>query len=247
MASPYPNLSPENKGLVLALKAEENFDHYEDSTAEIEMHLKKPEGKTIVRSLSLKILLTPEDTEKVLMHFHHPADVKGMAFLMSTHKNTFDDLWIYIPDSRRVKRISSQTKGSEFMGSEFQTEDLIRAEPEKYTYKWLEDKPCGNLECYLVDRYPKEKSSIYSRQLIWLDKEHYRFQKIDSYDKSGDLVKTLEFYGYKLYEDKFWRWAEQKLTDHKTGETTQNKFKGWKFRKGLKKKDFTVNGLKNIR
>lgn len=239
--------SPQEKGKWIAFKVEENFDHYGDTTVTSIMHLKKNDGKVISRKMSLKILQTPEDTDKLLMQFHHPADVKGIAFLTWTHKNQFDDFWIYIPDLRRVKRITSQTKGSEFMGSEFQTEDLIRAEPEKYTYKWLEDKPCGALECYLVDRYPREKSTIYSRQVIWIDKDQFRMQKIDSYDKQGNLVKTLEFYGYQLYEGKFWRWGEHKLTDHRTGEVTQSEFKNWKFNNGLKENQFTVNGLKNIR
>ena len=239
--------SIKEKGRAIAFKAEEIFDHYGDMTVDVVMHLKKPNQDVISRKMIMKILQTDEDTDKVIMQFLSPADVKGLAFLMSTHKDKFDDFWIYIPDLRRVKRISSQTKGSEFMGSEFQTEDLIRAEPDKYSYKWLEDKPCGELECHLVDRYPKEKSSIYSRQVIWVDKDHFRFQQIDSYDKSGNLVKTLEYYNYTLHKGKFWRWGEHKLTDHRTGEITRSEFKNWKFNIGLKKNEFTANGLKNIR
>ncbi len=246
-AQSLPEGSPEEKGKAIAFKLEENFDHYGDTKVDGVMHLKKNDGKVISRETRVKILQTSEDTDKVLMQFLSPADVKGVAILTWTHKNTFDDLWIYIPDLRRVKRISSQTKGSEFMGSEFQTEDLIRAEPEKYTYKWLADKPCGELECYLVDRYPKEKSTIYSRQVLWIDKDQFRLQQIDSYGKSGKHLKSMEFYGYQQYENKFWRWGGHKLTDHRTGEVTHSEFKNWKFNNGLKKNEFTVNGLKNIR
>lgn len=241
-----PDATPEEKGKAIAFKVEESFDHYGDSTVDTVMHLQKG-ANVIFRKMSMKILQTPENTDKVLMQFHHPADVKGFAFLIWTHKDTFDDLWIYIPDLRRVKRASTQTKGSEFMGSDFQTEDLIRAEPEKYTYKFLEEKPCGDLQCYLVDRYPKEKSTIYSRQVLWVDKEHFRWQKIDSYDKSGKLIKTLDLYDYQLYDGKFWRWGEHKLTDHRTGEVTRSEFNNWKFNVGLRESQFTVNGLKNIR
>lgn len=197
--------------------------------------------------MSLKVLVTEENTDKALMQFYHPADVKGMAFLIWTHKDTFDDLWVYIPDRRRVKRISTQTKGSNFMGTEFQTEDLIRAEPEKYTYEYLETKSCGELECYLVNRFPKEKSTIYSRQVLWIDTDHFRFQQIDSYDLSGNHVKTLKFFGYKLYKDRFWRWDRHELTDHRTGEVTVSDFINWRFNIGLKESQFTVNGLQNIR
>ncbi|CAI2718920.1 outer membrane lipoprotein-sorting protein [Nitrospina watsonii] len=242
-----PDGSPEEKGRAIAFKVEEDFDHYGDTTSDVVLNIKKKNQKTISRKMSLKILVTKENTDKVLMRFHHPADIKGMAFLIWTHKNTFDDLWVYIPDLRRVKRASSQTKGSDFMGTEFQTEDLIRAEPEKYTYRWLEDKPCEKLECYLVNRYPKEKSSIYSRQVLWVDKDEFRIQKIDSYDKKGNLIKTLSFHGYRLYNEEFWRWDVHELTDHRTGEVTLSEFNNWQFNTGLRESRFTVNGLKNIR
>jgi len=122
--------SPQDKGKRIAFKAEGNFDHYGNYTADIVMQLNKKDGKLISRKMSLKVKENPGEGDRVLMQFHHPADVKGMAFLIWTHKTQFDDLWIYIPDLRRVKRVSSQTKGSDFMGSEFQTEDMIRAEPE---------------------------------------------------------------------------------------------------------------------
>lgn len=239
--------SPEEKGARIAYKLEEQFDNYGDTVVNMTMHLHKNGKKVISRETSLKLLQTEENTDKLLMQFHSPADVKGVSLLGWTHKDQFDDLWMYIPDLRRVKRISSQAKGSEFMGSEFQTEDLIRPEPEKYDYKWLEDKPCGERECYLVDRYPKETSSIYSRQVLWIQKQPFRIHKMVSYDKSGKKVKSLEFFDFTLYENKFWRWGAHKLTDHRTGEVTHSEFTDWKFNTGLKESLFTVNGLKNIR
>ncbi|CCQ89671.1 conserved hypothetical protein [Nitrospina gracilis 3/211] len=239
--------SPQETGRAIAFKAEETFDKYNDTTADVAIHIKKKDREIITRMMSMKILATEENTDKVLMQFHHPADVKGMAFLIWTHKDTFDDLWVYIPDLRRVKRISTQTKGSDFMGTEFQTEDLIRTEPEKYTYEYLETKPCGELECYLVNRFPKEKSTIYSRQVMWIDTDHFRFQQIDSYDLSGNHVKTFRFFGYRLYDGKFWRWDRHELTDHRTGEVTVSDFINWRFNNGLRESRFTVNGLQNIR
>lgn len=240
-------LTPEEKGEELAYKSEENFDNYGDFDADVVMHISDGKGNEVVRSFKLRVQETPGDGDKTLMHFQDPADVKGMSFLILGHKFKFDDTWVYIPDLRRVKRISSQSKGSDFMGSEFVAEDLSRPEPEKFTYNWIGEKPCGELICDLVERYPIEKSSIYSKQVMWIDQDKTRFQQLDHYSKKGEFVKTLKFAGYKLYEGKFWRWDKHIMVNHATGITTISEFKNWTYGVGLKDSMFTVNGLKNIR
>ncbi len=240
-------LTSQEKGTELAYKVEENYDHFVNFTSDVVIHIMDGKGHEVVRSLKMSVLETPGDGDKILMHFESPADVKGTAFLIWGHKFKFDDVWVYIPDIRRVKRISSQTKGSDFMGTEFVTEDLGRPEPEKYTYNWIGEKPCGDLMCDLVERFPVEKSSIYSKQIMWIDQDKLRIQKYDYFSKKGKFVKTLEFLNYKLYDGKFWRWSEHRMTNHLTGEVTRSEFKTWDHSVKLKPRRFTIDGLKNIR
>ncbi len=240
-------LTSQEKGTELAYKVEENYDYFGNFTSDVAIHISDGKGNEVVRSMKMDVLEAPGDGDKILMRFENPSDVKGTAFLFFSHKSKFDDVWVYIPDIRRVKRISSQTKGSDFMGTEFITEDMVRQEPEKFTYNWIGEKPCGNLMCDLVERFPVEKSSIYSKQVMWLDQDKLRFQKLDYYNKKGEFVKTLNFIGYKLYEGKFWRWDEHHMINHATGEVTRTEFKTWDYSVRLKPRQFTVNGLKNVR
>ena len=240
-------LTSQEKGKELAYKVEENFDHFVNFTSEVVIHIMDGKGNEVVRSMKMDVLETPGDGDKILMRFESPADVKGTAFLILGHKFKFDDVWIYLPDIRRVKRISSQTKGSDFMGTEFVTEDMGRPEPEKYTYNWIREESCGNLMCDLVERFPVEKSSIYLKQIMWIDQDKFRIQKFDYFSKKGKFVKTLEFLDYKLHEGKFWRWSEHRMTNHVTGEVTRSEFKTWDHSVRLKSSEFTVNGLQNIR
>ena len=52
-----------------------------------------------------------------------------------------------------------------------------------------------------MERYPVDKNSGYTRQLVWLDKAEYRPQKIEFYDRKKSLLKTLVFQGYQQYLD----------------------------------------------
>ena len=92
-----PEGSPKEKGKWIAFQAEENFDHYGYMTMDVVMHLKKSGRDVISREMNMKVLEIPGEGEKVLMRFLAPADVKGLAFLIWTHKNQFDDLlWFMI-------------------------------------------------------------------------------------------------------------------------------------------------------
>ena len=57
----------------------------------------------------------------------------------------------------------------------------------------------------MIERYPVDKKSGYTRQIAWIDKGEYRAQKIDFYDRKDELLKTLTFEGYQKYVDQYWR------------------------------------------
>ena len=115
--------------------------------------------------------------------FDKPRDVKGTAFLSFSHAVGADDQWLYLPALKRVKRIASRNKSGPFMGSEFAYEDLSSFEVEKYTYKFLRDETCEGGTCYVVEQYPVDKNSGYTRRVVWLDHNEYRVWKIDFYDR----------------------------------------------------------------
>ena len=47
-------------------------------------------------------------TCKMIMKFIEPADVKGTGLLVYDHENKSDDMWIYMPALRKVRRIVFQ-------------------------------------------------------------------------------------------------------------------------------------------
>ena len=100
-----------------------------------------------------------------------PADVKGTALLTFSHKTGNDDQWLYLPALKRVKRISSSNKSGPFMGSEFAYEDISSEEVEKYTYRYIRDEDFDGQATFVVERYPVDKKSGYTRQVVWVDRQ----------------------------------------------------------------------------
>ena len=239
----------EAKGLEISLEADRRDQGFGDSVAAIEMILKNASGQTSSRLLNLKTLEVAEegDGDKILSVIESPRDVSGTALLTYTHINEPDDQWLYLPALKRVKRISSANKSGPFLGSEFAYEDLASQEVAKYTHTYLRDEPCGDLQCFVVERVPVYKNSGYARQLTWIDHDEYRFMKVDFYDRKNDLLKTLTFSEYQQYLEQFWRALILDMHNHQTGKSTRLSYTDLRFRVGLTDSDFTRNALQRAR
>src|SRR5690606_3845038 len=133
-----------------------------------------------------------------------------------------------------------------FMGSEFAFEDLSSFEVEKFSFKYLGEEQMNGLMSYKLEAVPNYEHSGYSKQVLWLDKEELRAQRIDYYDLRGDLLKTQRFDDYKLFENKFWRAIKSTMTNHQNNKSTILLWSDLKFNQGLNENDFHQNVLKRV-
>ena len=240
-------LTPEEMGLKIARDAQARDEGFGNLTAEQTMILRNKQGQESLRQLRVKILEVPGDGDKSLFVFDNPRDVQGTALLIHGHKDTSDDQWLYLPALKRVKRISSSNQSGSFMGSEFAYEDMSSPEVEKFTYRYLRDEPCGDLTCTVMERFPVDRKSSYSRQVIWQDKDALRAQKIEYYDRKNAHLKTLTLAGYELYLDRYWRANQMTMVNHLTGKSTVITWADYQFQTDLNDRDFTKTGLRRAR
>ncbi|MED5240282.1 MAG: outer membrane lipoprotein-sorting protein [Pseudomonadota bacterium] len=241
--------TPEEKGLEIAREADARGEGFGDFQADMKMVLITQRGDTAERELRVKTLEGKGDDEgdKSLTIFDTPRDVRGTAMLTFSYKTKDDDQWLYLPALRRVKTIASRNKSGPFMGSEFSFEDMRGQEVEKYTYKYLREEACGELTCYVMERYPTDKHSGYTKMVVWLDKDEYRTWKVDYYDRRGSLLKTLESSDFSQYKDKFWQPAKMSMVNHQTGKATDLFWSNYQYDTGLSEADFNKNSLKRAR
>lgn len=247
LSSPVLAQTPEERGLEIAKEVKQRDFGWADMQAEMLMVLRNKQGEESVREIRIKSLEQEGDGDKGLTIFDKPLDVKGTAFLSFSHPLEADDQWLYLPALKRVKRISSRNKSGPFMGSEFAYEDLSSFEIEKYSYKYIKDEPCEGGTCFVVEQYPVDKDSGYTRRVAWIDQDHYRVWKVDFYDRKNSLLKTLSFKGYQQYLDRHWRADLQQMQNHQSGKSTELKWSGYQFQVGLDDSDFNKNTLKRAR
>ncbi|MHA1600927.1 MAG: outer membrane lipoprotein-sorting protein [Alphaproteobacteria bacterium] len=248
-ALPASAQTPEEKGLAIAEVVDRRDLGWGDSATTLDMILSNSQGETSTREMRLQSLEVNDMGlgDKSLTIFDRPRDVAGTAFLSHTKITEADDQWLYLPALKRVKRISSANKSGPFMGSEFAYEDLLSQEVQKYTYRWLRDEACGELQCFVIERFPVYENSGYTRQIVWIDTDEYRPMKVDFYDRKESLLKTLILSDYRQYLSKYWRAHKQVMANHQTGKGTILNFADYTFQAGVRENDFTPDRLKRVR
>ncbi|MCG8433463.1 MAG: outer membrane lipoprotein-sorting protein [Gammaproteobacteria bacterium] len=237
----------EERGLEIEIERDKRDTGWGDSKATLRMILRNRQGQESTRELRNQSLEQLDDGDWALIVFDDPRDVKGTALLSYTHKVGPDDQWLYLPALKRVKRIASNNKAGPFVGSEFAYEDISSQETEKYTYKYIEDESFDGRDHFVVERYPVDPKSGYTRQMVWLDKDEYRVWKIDYYDRKDSLLKTLTQSEFNEYLDEYWRPHRMEMVNHQTGKSTTLMFSDYEFRTGVDERDFNQNSLRKAR
>lgn len=130
-----------------------------------------------------------KDRTTSVVKFTDPARERGKAMLMVN-----DDLWMYIPGSKRTFRISPQQR---LMG-DVSNADVARvnfAEDYNSTIIKERDKVDGKI-CYQLELTAKTKVS-YSKIHYWVEHKTYRPVKATFFAVSGKPLKFATYTGYK--------------------------------------------------
>ena len=253
-ADPYAGLSPTDRGK--AVYAEVDQKHgplmgyggpgYGDSQSKFTAVITTDSGKQFTREVRLKYLENSPDGNMRIVVFDKPRDLKRHALLTISHKQGLDEQWSYDPETKQVARMNSNNAFTPFSGSEIAFEDISSQDIDKYRYEFVREENYQGKTIQIVNRFPKDRHSGYSRLETWVDADTYLVSKVDYYDKSGKLLKTLSLNGYQLYDDKYWRAQNMFMKNHQNGRSTKLTWSDYRFNTGLSKNDFNPSSLRNI-
>ena len=162
------------------------------------MVLTNSKGKTRTNTMVSRSM---DSNKKQIIWFLEPKDDKGVAFLKIEHDEKDDEMRMWLPAFKKVRRISSKKKGDSFMGSDLSYEDLSSRDLDENDYNRLDDEIIESKDCYVVEIIPrKEAKSSYSRHKSWIEKSTLMLVQEESYDKRGVLKKRKQFSFQKLKE-----------------------------------------------
>ena len=169
-----------------------------DMSNRTKMVLTNSKGKTRTNAMVSKSV---DGNKKQIIWFMEPKDDKGVAFLKLENEDKEDEMRMWLPAFKKVRRISSKKKGDSFMGSDLSYEDMSNRDMSENEYTRLDDETVNEIECYVLEITPKkEAKSAYSKHISWIAKEGLYGVKENSFDKRGELKKRKVFNFQKLKE-----------------------------------------------
>ncbi len=211
----------------------------EDMQAIEKMTLIDNEGNQEVRKLELY----QKGSEKMLMRFLAPADIRGVGVLLLSEKGQEDIIYLYMPAFRRERRIASHAKNQSFMGTDLSYEDMAQMNySDKYTVISMEEKD----NRYLLIVEPKPEADIsYSKAEMLVDKNSYLPEQIKYYE--GENVVKLLSIPVKEKQGKYWVAKKMVVENLETDHQTIMEILEVKYDQDLDDRTFTVRNLRRFR
>jgi outer membrane lipoprotein-sorting protein len=184
--------------------------------ANVTFHLFNPSGQERVRQTITRTLLRDNGTDSMRQaRFMSPADIRGTVVLMIENLGGDDDMWIYLPAARRVRRLTAANRRDAFVGSDFTYGDIIGHRVSDWTHQLLREEAVGGRPAWVIEsraRTPQVQSNTgYSRRVQWIDRENFVAVRGEAYDEAGQLLRRFSASDIRLVDQAARRWQPMTL------------------------------------
>jgi len=186
-----------------------------------------------------------------LTRFHAPAEIRGEGILF-LERGDQNEVMMYLPNFKKIRRVESQQQSGSFMGSEFSYSDIATPHVDDYTYKLLKEEPCPGetgIKCHVIESTPateaiKERTG-YSKSVHWIRSDNFMGVKGEHHDAEGNLWKKLEASEIKEVDPAKHKWMSHRIRieNAKNGRFTLMQFSGVKVNQGIPDSTFTQQNL----
>jgi hypothetical protein len=206
------------------MQKQRSLQRARDETETSTMKIFSKAGEVKLRRIASYSLTAPDSLSKTLLRFLAPRDVENTALLTWEGKEGDDDQWLYLPATRKVKRIAASGKKNRFMGSDFSYEDLRPENLALHTYTFLKIETLDEKPCFVIEARPVSEhqaaDSGYSRRKLWIRTDNHFTVKQEYYDKKGRLAKIGISRNVVLVQGTIWRAEEVEMSDVQAGSKT---------------------------
>ncbi len=155
-----------------------------------------------------------------LARFSAPVGVAGVAVLtVEGDKGQGDDVSLYLPKLKRVRKVAKSDRGKAFMDTDFAYADIASNGTRDDDLKKLADEKVEGRDCYVLEGTGDE-SSPYGTVRLSVDKQTFVPMKVEYADKSGKPFKRYRTLKLKSFKDRVLA-AESVMENLQSGSKTQ--------------------------
>lgn len=186
---------------------------------------------------------------KMVLFTTFPPDAKDTAFMRwayTPQSGKSDDLWIYLPVLRKVRRISARDIDDKFMGSDLTYSDVSNRALEQDKHTFVKIDTIEDIDYYLVESIPKEMNPFYSKRVSWFKKsdnwDNCVKTRVDYHDRKGELLKRQLTEWQNI--SNAWVWKKVFVENLQTSHSTTFEISDVKINSDLQDRIFTERHLK---
>lgn len=163
--------------------------------------------------------------EKTLQKFMSPPVLAGTGLLIVDKGEPDTDTWLYLPTTRRIRRISGHDKTGRYMGTEYSYEDLEGYRIPFHHFIYVgEKKDESGRDCDIIDSVASsqsvQESSGYSKKRYWIDRATLYAVRIQYYAKDDTLEKQRDAYELSKM-GAYWRPKREEMKNLVNGRMTK--------------------------
>lgn len=190
-----------------------------------------------------------------LTRFKLPAEIKGEGILFLEQDKDQNEVLMYLPAFKKIRRVESQQQSGSFMGSEFSYSDIAMPHASDYEHTLIRQENCGTgpelkgLMCYVVESKPATEEvrsrTGYSSTRAWVRSDNFMLAKAEYKNLEGELIKKLEASEIKVVDaaQKKWMAHSLRIENTKNGHFTLLQFRQVKVNQGIEDSIFTNQNL----
>jgi len=176
-----------------------------------------------------------------LIDFLAPGDIKGMRYLVLS----FSQMWVYLPQYQKVRRVASHARSQSFMGTALSQDDAsLTTYGEFYSGKLVaETKTHWKVE---GTKRPG-KDAPYPRVEMMIAKDHQQATELLWFNDKGVKLKTETRWDYEC-QGNICGPKKMKMVDHtRGGMWTEFNRISWKVNTGISDSEFTPRALQRAK
>lgn len=190
--------------------------------------------------------------EKMMLFSTFPPDAKGGAFMRTAYTPESEKVveqWIYLPASRKIRRVTIRDPGDRFLNSDLTYQDVSYRGLDEDEHFYIGKELVAGVSLYKVESTPRAVSGeIYSKRLFWIQKgasgwDDCLVKKIAYYDVKGVLWKEQVLEWQRVAGA--WMWQRVVVTDLQEQHESVFEMSDVKVDTGLSDRQFSKRAMKS--
>ncbi|MCR4790074.1 MAG: outer membrane lipoprotein-sorting protein [Treponemataceae bacterium] len=233
------------------MKKSDSMNEPKTSSQTATMTLLDKKGNSRIRQVIMKSKDFSSVKKEVIV-FTTPKDVSGIGYLVFNYEENADgskkdsESWLWMPASKKVRRISSSEGGGSFMGTDFTYDDMGDRGLNKDTFNLKGEESLDGVNCYVVECLAKDQTEKNPRKICWIGKDNFMLYKAEFYDRQNNKARELVCSGIEE-KNGYWTTSVMFMKNVQTNHSTKIEMKETVFDQPIEDSLFTVAALEKGR